>query len=88
MSYIYLETDIACWHLVRMFGAGSIQRLSMAGYIPGMAPMDFGNGTSGSSLGPAMNSKSSSISNGSDSSKATGADYDFSSLTAGAFTKS
>lgn len=71
-----------------MFGAGSIQRLSMAGYIPGMAPMDFGNGTSGSSLGPAMNSKSSSISNGSDSSKATGADYDFSSLTAGAFTKS
>ncbi|KAG0602236.1 hypothetical protein M758_10G000800 [Ceratodon purpureus] len=68
-----------------MFGAGSMQRLSMAGYIPGMAPMDFGNGTSGSSLGPAMNSKGSSIPNGSDSPKAAGADYDFSSLTAGAF---
>lgn len=67
-----------------MFGAGSIQRLSMAGYIPGMAPMDFGNGT-GSSLGPAMNLKGSSTSNGSDSSKQSGAEYDFSSLTAGAF---
>lgn len=71
-----------------MFGAGSMQRLSMAGYIPGMAPMDFGNGTSGSSLGPlnSLNSRGSNISNGSDSSKPSGADYDFSSLTAGAFT--
>lgn len=63
-----------------------MQRLSMAGYVPGMAPMDFGNGgTTGTGLGPAMNLQA-SISNGSDSSKSTGADYDFSSLTAGVFT--
>ncbi|XP_024393167.1 ADP-ribosylation factor GTPase-activating protein AGD5 isoform X2 [Physcomitrium patens] len=70
-----------------LLGAGSIQRLSVAGFIPGMAPMDFGNGTSGSSVGPmnSMNSKSSSISSKSDSSKLKGADYDFSSLTPGAF---
>lgn len=69
-----------------MFGASSIQRLSMAGYIPGMAPMDFGSGSSGNSLGPVLNSKGSSIINGSDPSKQSGAEYDFSSLTAGAFT--
>lgn len=73
--------------MLRLLGAGSIQRLSVAGFIPGMAPMDFGNGTSGSSVGPmnSMNSKSSSISSKSDSSKLKGADYDFSSLTPGAF---
>lgn len=72
--------------IYRMFGASSIQRLSMAGYIPGMAPMDFGSGSSGNSLGPVSNSKGSSIINGSDPSKQSGAEYDFSSLTAGAFT--
>ena len=81
-----LATNIASSHDFRVFGAGSMQRLSMAGYVPGMAPMDFGNGTPGSPLGPAMNLKGSSISDGSDSSKGTGADYDFSSLTAGSFT--
>jgi stromal membrane-associated protein len=71
-----------------MYGGGSIQRLSVAGYIPGMAPMDFGDGMGSSLLGPALNSQGNSniSSNGSDSTKPSGAEYDFSSLMTGAFT--
>lgn len=71
-----------------MYGGGSIQRLSVAGYVPGMAPMDFGDGMGSSLLGPALNSQGNSniSSNGSDSTKPSGAEYDFSSLMTGAFT--
>ena len=50
--------------------------------------MDFGDGMGSSLLGPALNSQGNSniSSNGSDSTKPSGAEYDFSSLMTGAFT--